>query len=159
MAYITAGSARAAPTYEPNAAGLGLAPQQMTCEGQVLTIVAPSTPGETQSWSVGQIVQGGTGHLIPTSFTFSATLAQYSDGSGDTVTLFGGSTSEGGGHANARQQSITCTASDVMPETLAPAVNDPMSGIDGSQIPPDVLANYGNYYPAFNTQVTAIPLP
>ena len=154
---LAAPPASAAPSYAPNPAGLGRAPQTLSCDGQQLTIVAPGTPNDTQAWSVGQIVQGGSGHLIPTSFTFSNYLVENSDGSGAKVTIFSGATSKGGGHANGHQTTVTCTGGEVFPETLAQAVQDPSSGITG--VPDDILSQYGTYYPAFELTVTAIPKP
>lgn len=102
--------------------------QSLTCTD--LGPITVSTPTQNSSdhggWSVGQITAGPTGHLIPTSFTFSATDDQTG------VTVFSGSQIKGQGHANTNQPSVTCTqqspagtVGDLFPPDMQPAGTSP----------------------------------
>ena len=79
----------------------------LMCDGTLLTVRTPSNDAK-QSYSVGQIVDGGSGHLIPLRFTF-------------TFTPIGGSTFtqtsvKGGGNAGPKDPTVTCTATFDGPE-------------------------------------------
>jgi hypothetical protein len=74
----------------------------MMCDGTWLTVRTPSTNNNNQSYSVGQVVDGGSGHLIPLSFTFTFTPT-----GGPTFTQ---SSIKGGGHAGPQDPTVTCTA-------------------------------------------------
>jgi hypothetical protein len=135
------------------ALGLGLAaaspasaaPQTQTinCGRTLLTIRTPTDNSSDQGgWSVGQIVSGGTGHLIPTSFTFSA----YDSTTG--TTLFDGTTTKGGGHANANQPQISC--SQTMTGTLADLLSPGETPPPGAALTDTVTSSF---------TVTAVPRP
>ena len=91
------GSAAAAQSYLP-----------LECsDGSSIVVRAPDThSSDNGGWSVGQVVDGGSGHLIPTHFTF--TLYDVTTGS----TVFSGQQAKGGGHANHTQTSVTCSSTD-----------------------------------------------
>jgi hypothetical protein len=101
LAVVAAGSVLAAP-----AATAAQGEQPLTCDGQdVVVRVADNNSSEHGGWSAAQVVEGGTGTLIPTSFSGSAydlTLEQE---------LFSFSQSSGGGHGHGQQQTVTCTQS------------------------------------------------
>ncbi len=59
-----------------------------------------SNSSEMGGWSTAKIVDGGSGTLIPTSFTFEA----YDVTAG--FTLFSGTQTKGGGHANLQQSPV-----------------------------------------------------
>ena len=82
----------------------------LTCDGQQqLTVrVNTSNSGPNGGWSVGQIVDGGTGHLIPTKF--SSTIVDIRD-SNNPQPLFTFEQVKGGGNANRNQPEVTCTTS------------------------------------------------
>jgi hypothetical protein len=91
LALGTAAAAHAAQQYVP-----------LMCDnGDSITVRTPTNSAQ-QSWSVGQIVDGGAGHLIPLSFSFSFVPAQ-----GDP---FSWTTTKGGGHAGPDDQPVTCTS-------------------------------------------------
>ena len=73
----------------------------LMCDGTLLTIRTPSN-NANQSYSAGQVVDGGSGHLIPLSFTFTYTP---NDGS----TPFVQKSVKGGGHAGPQDPTVTCT--------------------------------------------------
>jgi hypothetical protein len=90
-----AGSAQAAQTTLP-----------VTCDGQQLTVrVNTNHSSEHGGWGVGQVVAGGTGHLVPTVIggsLFDNAIDQ---------TLFSFEQAKGGGNANHNQSTLTCTTS------------------------------------------------
>jgi hypothetical protein len=91
LALGTAAAAHAAQQYVP-----------LMCDnGDSITVRTPTNNAD-QSWSVGQIVAGGSGHLIPLSFSFAFVPAQ-----GDP---FSWSATKGGGHAGPKDQPVTCTS-------------------------------------------------
>ena len=57
-------------------------------------------------WGVGQVVAGGTGHLVPTAFSGSLVDNAVNQ------TLFTFDQVKGGGNANHNQPTITCTQSE-----------------------------------------------
>jgi hypothetical protein len=91
-----AGAAQAGQQYIP-----------LSCDGQTLLVRTPTNHAD-QSWSVGQVVQGGSGHLIPLSFTFSFTPT-----GGQTVSQ---TVTKGGGHAGPHDATVTCTGTFDDPE-------------------------------------------
>ena len=79
----------------------------LTCAGQQLTVrVNTNHSSEHGGWGVGQIVAGGTGHLVPTAFSGSLVDNAINQ------TLFTFDQAKGGGNANHNQPTITCTTSD-----------------------------------------------
>jgi len=82
----------------------------LTCDGQQLTVrVNTSNAGPNGGWSVGQIVDGGTGHGIPTKI--SGTIVDNKD-SDNPLTLFTFERVKGGGNANHNQPKVTCSTSE-----------------------------------------------
>ena len=77
--------------------------QVLTCDGQQLTLrTNNNSSSQMGGWSVAQIVSGGSGHLIPVVFEFSAydnTINQ---------PIFDGRQLKGGGNANSNQPTVTC---------------------------------------------------
>ena len=73
----------------------------LMCDGTLFTVRTPSN-NASQSYSVGQIVDGGSGHLIPLSLTFTFTPT-----GGSTITQ---SSVKGGGNAGPQDPTVTCTA-------------------------------------------------
>jgi len=79
----------------------------ITCDGQQLTVrVNTNHSSEHGGWGVGQIVAGGTGHLVPTEI--SGSLVD----NAINRTLFTFDQAKGGGNANHNQPTVTCTTSD-----------------------------------------------
>lgn len=114
--------------------------QQASCSdlGQI-TIRTPSdNSSDNGGWSAGQILAGGTGHLIPTAFVFSAT--------DDTTNqqLFNGTQIKGQGHANANQSTLTCRLTQ----------QGPASVVFGGPVPPGVGSDDTI---TFTILVTAVP--
>lgn len=91
--------------------------QTIPCGGSQFTIrTGDNNSSDSGGWSVAQIVDGGSGHLIPTSFSYSLV----DDVHPFTYTV---ANTKGDGHANANQQQITCSFGG--PSTL------------GDEAPPD----------------------
>jgi hypothetical protein len=61
-----------ASTGEPNPAGFGQTLQPISCSGLGDLLIRTTENNSDGSWSAAHIVDGGSGTLIPTSFTFSA---------------------------------------------------------------------------------------
>ena len=79
--------------------------QTIPCGGSQFTIrTGDNNSSDNGGWSVAQIVDGGSGHLIPTSFSYSLV----DDAPGSTFT-FTAASIKGDGHANANAQQITCS--------------------------------------------------
>lgn len=57
-------------------------------------------------WAVAQIVDGGTGHLVPTAFS----NVLHDDTTNQTLFTF--DRAKGGGNANHNQPTVTCTLSE-----------------------------------------------
>jgi hypothetical protein len=98
----------------------------LTCDGQQITVQInpPDQSNSSQNnggWEVGQIVAGGTGHLIPTMFSGSL-FDEATD-----QTLFSSATPKGGGNANHNQPTISCTESQtgLLGDFLAPGDTPP----------------------------------
>lgn len=105
-AVLGAGPAQAAPST-----------QQISCGDQTLTIrVNNNHSSDNGGWSAAQIMAGGTGHLIPTSFTFSAYDVT------TRTTLFSQTQPKGGGNGNQNQATISCsqTQTGVLADLLSP---------------------------------------
>jgi hypothetical protein len=107
-----------------HAAQGGLQEQSLTCSnGQQLTVLTNNNnSSDMGGWEAVKVVSGGSGHLIPTSFTFSAV---------DNTTnqpIFTGTQVKGSGHANQNQSTVTC--SDSQTATLADLLQP------GDEIPP-----------------------
>ena len=109
------GSASAAQSYIP-----------LECsDGSSIVVRVPeSHSSDNGGWSVGRVVDGGSGHLIPTSFMF--TLYDVTTES----TVFSDQQAKGGGHANHRQASVTCSNTD----------SGSAGDLFGSDLPPGVSA-------------------
>ncbi len=76
----------------------------LTCDGQQLTVrVNTNHSSEHGGWGVGQVVAGGTGHLVPTAFSGSLVDNAVNQ------TLFTFAQAKGGGNANHNQPTITST--------------------------------------------------
>ena len=75
--------------------------------GEQLTVrVNTNHSSDHGGWGVGQVVVGGTGHLVPTEVNaslFDNVIHQ---------TLFTFDQAKGGGNANHNQPTVTCTTSD-----------------------------------------------
>jgi hypothetical protein len=102
----------------------GLQEQSLTCtNGQQLTIVTNNShSSDMGGWEAVKVVSGGWGHLIPTSFTFTAF---------DNTTnqlIFTGTQVKGGGHANGNRPTVTCNQSQTA--TLADLLQP------GDEVPP-----------------------
>lgn len=97
--------------------------QQLTCAGQQLTVrTNNNNSSEMGGWSAAQVVSGGSGTLIPTTFDFSAydvTVQQ---------SIFEGLSVKGAGNANHNQPTVTCT--QIETATLADLLEP------GDQLPP-----------------------
>jgi hypothetical protein len=79
--------------------------QPFLCDGQQLTLrTNNNNSSDHGGWGAGIVVDGGTGHLIPTAFSGSLY-----DVTTDTI-VFDFNQVKGGGHANANQQTISCSA-------------------------------------------------
>ena len=82
----------------------------LTCDGQQLSVrVNTSNSSPNGGWSVGQIVDGGTGHGIPTKI--SGTIVDNKD-SNNPQTLFTFEQAKGRGNANHNQPTVKCTTSE-----------------------------------------------
>jgi hypothetical protein len=106
-----AGPAHAAQTTMP-----------LTCAGQQLTVrVNTNHSSQNGGWGVGQVVAGGTGHLVPTAFSGSLVDNAIHQ------TLFTFAQAKGGGNANHNQPTITCTQSEtgVLGDFLNPGDTPP----------------------------------
>ena len=82
----------------------------LTCDGTPVTVrIAPAVGTQNKDnidvWGAGQIVSGGSGHLIPVAFSFAATDTR------NNVTLFSGTDAKGNGNPAATQSTIACSQS------------------------------------------------
>lgn len=108
----TAGPAMAAQSTQP-----------FTCDGQQLVIRTNNNhSSDNGGWSAAIVVDGGSGALAPTSFTFAA----YDETTGQPI--FEGTQLKGGGNANHNQRMVTCTqtTTDTLGDLLEP----------GDELPP-----------------------
>jgi len=90
--------------------------------GEQLTVrVNTNHSSEHGGWGVGQIVAGGTGHLVPTAFSGSLVDNAINQ------TLFTFAQAKGGGNANHNQPTVTCTQSEtgVLGDFLNPGDTPP----------------------------------
>jgi secreted trypsin-like serine protease len=107
----------------------------ITCGGDTYTLTVTQTSNENSvAWGVGT-VSGGS-HLMPTSFSFTAT-----DVSANNTVLFGDMQAKGKGNGQHNQEQITCAGT---PET-ATAGDLGIPGVN----PADVIV--------INFTVTAVP--
>jgi hypothetical protein len=118
LAACAAGALLAAP-----AASAAQTTQTLTCDGQQVVIrTNDNNSSDMGGWSAAQIVSGGSGTLIPTSFSFAAY---------DVTTeqqLFSFTAPKGGGEANHNQQTMTCVQTETA--TLADLLEP------GDEVPP-----------------------
>jgi multisubunit Na+/H+ antiporter MnhC subunit len=95
----------------------------VSCDnGQQLTVrVNTNHSSEHGGWGVGQIVAGGTGHLVPTVINVSLFDNAINQ------TLFTAEQAKGGGNANHNQSTVNCTASQtgVLGDFLNPGDTPP----------------------------------
>jgi hypothetical protein len=111
-------------------AGATQALQQLSCSnGATLTIRGNNNnSSDMGGWSAAQILDGGSGHLVPTSFSGSAVDTTAN------VVLFSFSQTKGNGNANQNQQPIiTCGQQGTMTLADLIAQNGPPPG---GQLPP-----------------------
>jgi hypothetical protein len=116
---ITAGAGLAALAGPASAAQTTL---PVTCDGQQLTVrVNTNHSSEHGGWGAGQVVAGGTGHLVPTAISGSLVDNAINQ------TLFTFEQAKGGGNANHNQSTVTCTASQtgVLGDFLNPGETPP----------------------------------
>jgi hypothetical protein len=116
---LPAGAALAAP----GSTG-GPQTQTLSCTGGLGDLVirtSNNNSSDNGGWSVAQIVNGGTGHLIPTAFTFTA----HDDTAGMTVFTF--TQHKGGGNAYQGEKPVTCSFSQTatLADVLAPGETPP----------------------------------
>jgi hypothetical protein len=79
-----------------------------TCDdGRTLLLRVPSNQAEN-TWGAGQIVEGGSGHVVPLAFTYIFTPT----GGEPTIQT----AVKGGGHAGPKDATATCTATFEDPE-------------------------------------------
>ncbi|HZC70946.1 MAG TPA: hypothetical protein VE442_09645 [Jatrophihabitans sp.] len=90
----------------------GLQEQPLSCDnGQQITVLTNvNNSSDMGGWGAVQVVSGGSGTLIPTTFDFSAF--------DDTIqaAIFDGTEVKGGSHGNHNRPTVTC--SDLQPATL-----------------------------------------
>ena len=95
----------------------------ITCNnGEQLTVrVNTNHSSDHGGWGVGQVVVGGTGHLVPTEVSGSLVDNAINQ------TLFTFDQAKGGGNANHNQPTITCTQSEtgVLGDFLNPGETPP----------------------------------
>jgi hypothetical protein len=114
---IGASTAQAAPQTQP-----------LTCDGQQITIrTNENNSSDMGGWSAAHVVSGGSGTLIPTTFSFSAyddTIQQL---------IFQGTQAKGAGNANHNQSTVTCTQTETA--TLGDLLEP------GDELPPGASAD------------------
>lgn len=89
----------------------------VTCGGETFTLTVTTTKNDNSvAWGVGTI-SGGT-HLIPTSFSFSAT-----DVTANNTVLFSDTEAKGNGNGQHNQTQLTCSGADE--QTTAGALGIP----------------------------------
>ena len=94
----------------------------LTCGGQQLTVRVNSNHSSANGgWGVGQVVAGGTGHLVTTEVNASL----FDDAVHQTLFTF--AQAKGGGNANHNQPTVTCTQSEtgVLGDFLNPGDTPP----------------------------------
>jgi hypothetical protein len=125
--------AAAATSGEPNPAGNGQSLQLLSCAGvgDLLVRTNQDRSSDHGGWSTAHIVEGGSGTLIPTSFTFSG----YDETTGTSL-FESGVQAKGDGNGNhAQAPLLTCTQSMEGPlsDFLEPGETPP-PGDDASDI-------------------------
>ena len=118
LAVVGAGSVLGAPAAT---AAQGLQP--LNCDGQDIVVRVPDNHSSDHGgWNAAQVVEGGSGTLIPTSFGFSA----YDETTDQEI--FSAVQPGGGGHSHNQQQTVTCTqvSTDTLGDLLEP----------GDEVPP-----------------------
>ena len=139
LGLVAAGTVAAALSGMSGAsAAQGYQPLDCSDDSSIVVRVPDTHSSDHGGWSVGQIIDGGSGHLIPTSFTFSAYDAT------TDMTIFSSTQAKGGGNANRMQTSVTCTS--VQTGTAAELL--------GPDLPPGVAA--GDTL-TFTIAVVAVP--
>jgi hypothetical protein len=109
--------------------------QQLTCGNNTVLTIRTNTNNSSDmgGWGVGQITGGGSGHLIPTSFSLSA--------HDDTlnVSLYSFSQPKGNGNGNANQPSVLCTQQQTITlgELMAQNGGPPPGGLPAGASPTD----------------------
>ena len=84
--------------------------QPLNCAGHQLTVrIGENHSGDHGGWGAGVIVEGGSGVLVPTSFSGSAY-----DVTADQA-MFSFSQDKGNGNANHNLQTVTCWDVETMP--------------------------------------------
>jgi hypothetical protein len=116
----TAGVASAAP----DAHGPQPTTLQCTDLGEVTILTTQNNSSDHGGWAAARIVSGGSGTLIPTSFSMSVYDTTQAE------QLFGFTQPKGGGNANHNRDAVTCT------QTETGTVADMLE--PGEQPPPDV---------------------
>lgn len=98
------GVAAAAAVLVAPAANAAQGTQPLTCDGHDIVVRTPDNNSSDQGgWSSARIVEGGSGTLVPTSFSIGAY-----DVTQDQL-IFSFDQVGGGGHAHNQQSTITCT--------------------------------------------------
>ncbi|SDB83465.1 hypothetical protein GA0111570_104144 [Raineyella antarctica] len=139
--------AHAAPSYQPNRAGNGVTQMTLECDnGQTVDVlVAGNHSSDMGGWAAARVV--GDGVLLPTSFTFA--LVDLND---PATPLWQGVQAKGGGKAQSRQQTITCSV--LMPADAT--IGEVLSTAPGPiTVPEDQLGDPAG----FLLTVTAVPRP
>jgi hypothetical protein len=96
----------------------------ITCGNTPLVIsVNTNHSNMNGGWGAAQVVSGGSGHGIPTSFTFSAF-----DNTVQRALPFGGSSVKGNGNANQNQTATTCqiTQTRTLAQIVGPGFTPPL---------------------------------
>ncbi|HET6166652.1 MAG TPA: hypothetical protein VFE07_07465 [Marmoricola sp.] len=126
IAVVGAGSVLVAPAAT---AAQGLQP--LTCDGQDIVVRVPDNHSSDHGgWSAAQVVEGGSGTLLPTSFGFSA----YDDTIGQEI--FSAVQPSGGGNAHNQQPTVTCTqvSTSTLGDLLEPGDEIPPGGSLSDQV-------------------------
>ncbi len=126
IAAAAAAGTVAVPAYAENPAGLGQYTDTYQCDGVGDVAIRTNSTRSEMSWGAGKIVSGGSGTLVPTSFTFSA----YDETTGaylfepETMSKGNGTTGPGGDLWTCHQ-SMTGTLADLAEpgEELPPGVD------------------------------------
>jgi membrane-bound inhibitor of C-type lysozyme len=115
--------------------------QTFLCGEQPLTVrTNNNNSSEHGGWGAGIVVDGGSGHLIPTAF--SGSLYDVTTG----TTVFDFNSAKADGKANPNQQTITCSATQL--STLGEFAGP------GNPLPPGTSATDAV---VFTVSVTAVP--
>jgi hypothetical protein len=89
--------------------GSSLWPARRTPRKPITVLVNTSHSSANGGWSVAQVVDGGTGHLVP--IAFSNVLTDDTTG----ATLFTFDRAKGGGNANQNKPTVSCQFSETCP--------------------------------------------